>query len=191
MSDEPPTDSEPIDLEAAEEILVVDDDETFRKQLARAFKRRGFEVHRAANYEEAMVIAAEIPMHLAVLDLRMPGEDGLTLLRDLLEQQPELEALVLTGYGSIATAVDAVRLGAVNYLQKPADADDILAAFERGHKPPLEEADRDYDAPSLERAEWEHIQRVLADCGGNISKAARRLGIHRRTLQRKLDRGPD
>lgn len=191
MSDEPPTDPEPIDCEAAEEILAVDDDETFRKQLARALERRGFEVHRAANYEEAMVIAAEIPMDLAIIDLRMPGEDGLTLLRDLLEAQPDIDALVLTGYGSIATAVDAVRLGAVNYLQKPADADDILAAFERGQKPPLADADRDYDAPSLERAEWEHIQRVLADCGGNISKAARRLGIHRRTLQRKLDRGPD
>lgn len=191
MSDETPTDSEAIDLDEADEILVVDDDKTFRKHLGRALDRRGFEVHRAADYEEAMIIAREIPMHLAVIDLRMPGEDGLELLRDLLDEQPDLEAIVLTGYGSIATAVDAVRLGAANYLQKPADADDILAAFERGQKPPLADADRDYEAPSLERAEWEHIQRVLADCGGNISEAARKLGIHRRTLQRKLDRGPD
>ena len=183
--------SEPRDFEGVE-ILVVDDDETFRRHLGRALKRRGLEVHRAADYEEAMVIAGEIPVELAVLDLRMPGEDGLQLLRDLLEERPDLEAIVLTGYGSVATAVDAVRLGAVNYIQKPADADDVLAAFQRGRQPPLEEADQSYEPPTLERAEWEHIQRVLADCDGNISEAARRLGIHRRTLQRKLDRhAPD
>jgi len=190
MSDErDDTGTEP--LGGGQELLVVDDDDSFRRQLARALRRRGFELHQAADYDEAMIIAREIPLDLAVIDLRMPGEDGLALLEDLLAEQPELEAVVLTGYGSIPTAVDAVRLGAINYLQKPADADDILAAFERGRKPPRSDADRDYRAPTLDRAEWEHIQRVLADCGGNISKAARRLGIHRRTLQRKLDRGPD
>ena len=94
---------------------------------------------------------------------------------------------MMTGYGSIATAVDAVKLGAVNYVQKPADADDLLAALERGLDEPLGDATQDYAAPSLARAEWEHIHRVLADCAGNISEAARRLGIHRRTLQRKLN----
>ncbi len=99
---------------------------------------------------------------------------------------------MLTGYGSIATAIDAVRLGATYYLSKPADADDIVAAFARGEAPPLESAGRirDYQAPSLARAEWEHINRVLSDAGGNISEAARRLGIHRRSLQRKLQKYP-
>ena len=100
---------------------------------------------------------------------------------------------MLTGYGSIATAIDAVRLGATYYLSKPADADDIVAAFARGEAPPLEppppDSD-DYKAPSLARAEWEHINRVLSDAGGNISEAARRLGIHRRSLQRKLQKYP-
>lgn len=174
--------------EEGEGFLVVDDDEVFRNQLGRALKRRGFEVFRAADADEALTIADEIAFDCAVLDLRMPGMDGLALLRELLERQPALRAVVLTGYGSIATAIDAIKLGAVNYVQKPADADDLLAAFERGAAPPLEGAERSYDAPSLERAEWEHIQRVLADCDGNKSEAARRLGIHRRTLQRKLDR---
>ena len=174
------------------EILVVDDDETFRRHLGRALKRRGLTVHRAADAEDAMVIAQNVPIELAVLDLQMPGDDGLVLLRDLLDERPDVEVVILTGYGSVATGVDAVRLGAVNYIQKPADADDVLAAFERGRQPPLEEGEQDYDPPTLERAEWEHIQRVLADCGGNISEAARRLGIHRRTLQRKLNRhAPD
>ena len=102
-----------------------------------------------------------------------------------------VRTVVLTGYGSIATAIDAVRLGATYYLSKPADADDIVAAFVRGEAPPLEPpADHEYRAPSLARAEWEHINRVLSDAGGNISEAARRLGIHRRSLQRKLQKYP-
>jgi two-component system response regulator RegA len=127
---------------------------------------------------------------MAVVDLRLPRKNGLELVRDLLEIEPTIRVVMLTGYGSIDTAVDATRLGAVNFIQKPADADDILAAFDRGEKPPLSESDIDYDAPSLARVEWEHINRVLADCGGNISEAARRLGIHRRTLQRKLNAKP-
>ena len=127
---------------------------------------------------------------MAVVDLKMPGGSGLDVLESLLEIDPSTRVVILTGYGSIATAVDAVRLGAVNYLPKPADADDILAAFDRGEKPPQHRTDLEFDAPSLARAEWEHINRVLADCGGNISEAARRLGIHRRTLQRKLEKYP-
>ena len=104
----------------------------------------------------------------------------------LKEISPETRTIVLTGFGSTATAVDAIRLGATNYLPKPADADDILAAFKRGETTILDAPETDHDVPSLARAEWEHIHRVLADCGGNISEAARRLGIHRRSLQRKL-----
>ena len=120
----------------------------------------------------------------------MPGRSRLELLRELLAIDPATRVVVLTGYGSIATALDAVRLGAVHYLQKPADADDIVAAFARGGREPLLPAEGDFPAPSLARAEWEHINRVLSDCGGNISEAARRLGMHRRSLQLKLHKYP-
>ena len=171
-------------------LLIVDDNEIFRDRLARAFSDRGFDVRKAKNYDEAVASAREDSPEWAVVDLRMPGKNGLEVVRDLIEVDSCTRIVVLTGYGSIATAIDAVRLGAVNYLQKPADADDIIAAFSRGEKPPMSGAEHPYQAPSLARAEWEHIQRVLADCGGNISEAARRLDIHRRTLQRKLDRYP-
>ncbi|MCA9538323.1 MAG: response regulator transcription factor [Myxococcales bacterium] len=171
-------------------LLLVDDDVVFRDRLARAFGRRGFAVQVAGDYDEAIARVQAAAPSMAVVDLRMPGRSGLELVRDLLAIAPSLRITVLTGYGSIATAVDAVRLGAVNYLAKPADADDVLAAFARGTAPPLEAAPIEYRAPSLGRAEWEHIQRVLADCGGNIKKTARRLGIHRRTLQRKLQKYP-
>ena len=171
-------------------LLIVDDNEIFRDRLARAFSDRGFEVRKAQDYDTAVTLAREESPEWAVVDMRMPGRNGLEVVRDLKEIDPQTKIVVLTGYGSIATAIDAVRLGAINYLQKPADADDIIAAFSRGEQPPMSASDHDYQAPSLARAEWEHIQRVLADCGGNISEAARRLDIHRRTLQRKLDRYP-
>lgn len=117
----------------------------------------------------------------------MPGKDGLELIPDMLRIRPGVRIVVLTGYGSIATALEAVRRGAVHYLQKPADVDDILAAFQ-GDAPGQSVRESEAPAPSLDRVEWEHIQRVLADCSGNISEAARRLGIHRRSLQRKLQR---
>ncbi|MCB1153297.1 MAG: response regulator [Deltaproteobacteria bacterium] len=171
-------------------ILIVDDDERLRDQLARALGRRGLSTLKAANFDEAVEIARTNAVELATVDLRMPGRPGLELIPELLAIRPELQIVVLTGYGSIATAIEAIRLGALNYVQKPADADDVLAAFEKGNAPPLAPAESDYVAPSLARAEWEHIQRVLADCGGNISEAARRLGVHRRTLQRKLGQFP-
>lgn len=127
---------------------------------------------------------------MAIIDLKMPGKNGLELLQDIKDHDETTKVVVLTGYGSIATAIEAVRLGATYYVPKPADADDILAAFERGEAPPLQAAETDYRAPSLARAEWEHINRVLSDCGGNISEAARRLNIHRRSLQRKLQKYP-
>jgi two-component system response regulator RegA len=167
-------------------LLLVDDSEPFRERLARALRERGLAVRTAGNYDQAMAAARESPPDLAVVDLRMPGRGGLELVRDLKQLCPAARVLVLTGFGSIATAVDAMRLGATNYLPKPADADDILAAFERGEAEPLDEAGAPHEVPSLARAEWEHIHRVMAECDGNISEAARRLGIHRRSLQRKL-----
>lgn len=165
-------------------ILVVDDDARLRPRLARALRDRGFATLEADGPAAARALISERPTH-CVLDLRMPGGSGLELLAELRAALPQLQVVVLTGYGSIATAVDAVRLGAANYLSKPADTDMILAAFARGAAPPLSEAP-DYEPPTLARAEWEHINRVLGDCGGNVTRAARKLGMHRRTLQRKL-----
>jgi two-component system response regulator RegA len=170
---------------AAQTLLLVDDSVAFRERLARAFRERGFLVRTAGNYDEAMALSRDDPPDLAVVDLRMPGRSGLNLVKDLTERCARTRVLVLSGFGSIATAVDAVHLGAVNFLPKPADAEDILAAFERGDQV-QERDDAQLETPSLARAEWEHIHRVLADCGGNVSEAARRLGIHRRSLQRKL-----
>lgn len=171
--------------ETARTILIVDDSAPFRERLGRAFRERGFEVRTAGNYAEALQQAREQLPQFSVVDLRMPGPSGLTLVRDLKRLYPNMQVLVLSGFGSISTAVDALHLGAVNFLPKPADADDILAAFERGERA-MQPADTQPETPSLARAEWEHIHRVLSDCGGNVSEAARRLGIHRRSLQRKL-----
>ncbi|MBI3203503.1 MAG: response regulator [Myxococcales bacterium] len=170
-------------------ILVVDDDEVLRKRLVRAFADRGFEARGAGGYDEAMSWVEADPPEMCVVDLRMPGRGGLELLTEIKRIEPHTEVVILTGYGSIATAIDAVRLGAVYFLPKPADADDILAAFVRGRAPPSTDAGG-ATAPSLARTEWEHIQRVLTDTGGNISEAARRLGLHRRSLQRKLQKLP-
>jgi two-component system response regulator RegA len=167
-------------------ILLVDDDEVLRERLATAIRSRGYEVRTAGSADEALREVAKDSPEMAVLDLKMPGGSGLELLKELRRVDPHTRVLMLTGYGSIATAVEAVREGAVGYLPKPADADEILAALAGTHTqkvPGLE-------TPSLARAEWEHIQRVLTDCGGNISEAARRLGIHRRSLQRKLHKYP-
>jgi two-component system response regulator RegA len=167
-------------------LLLVDDDGTYRERLARAITARGYEVRTAVDAETALALAEADSPEFAVLDLRMPGDSGLELLRRLLIIDPTTRVLMLTGYGSIATALEAVRLGAVNYLTKPADVDDILAAFNpEGANP---EATTDLATPSLARVEWEHIQRVLSDCEGNLSEAARRLGLHRRSLQRKASR---
>jgi two-component system response regulator RegA len=171
-------------------ILIVDDDEVFRRRLARAFDERGYDVRAAGDYEEAVVEARRESPEYAVVDLRMPGHSGLELVRALKDIDATTKTVVLTGYGSIASAIDAMRLGAHYYLAKPADVDDIVAAFARGAAPPLEPPEPQYQAPTLARAEWEHINRVLSDCGGNISEAARRLGIHRRSLQRKLQKYP-
>lgn len=170
-------------------ILLVDDDDRFRQRLARAFEGRGFHVRSAANEADALALAREESPELALVDLKMPNGSGLVLVRELKAIDAATNVVVLTGYGSIATAVEAVKLGATHYLSKPADVDDILAAFARAEG----DADLATDAaetPSLARVEWEHIQRVLQDCGGNVSVAAKRLGLHRRSLQRKLFKDP-
>lgn len=178
--------SGPIELNATS-IMLVDDSFVLRDRLAMAFQERGFRVSVAGNYDEALAVFRQNPTDLAVLDLRMPGKPGLALLPELKKIRPETKVLILSGFGSIATAIDAIRLGATNFLPKPADADDILNAFARGGSEiDVPEAEEEIPVPTLAQAEWEHIHRVLADCAGNISEAARRLGIHRRSLQRKL-----
>lgn len=172
-------------------ILIVDDDEVFRERLARAFRDRGFETCTAGDVEEAIRVARVESPELAVVDLRMPGGSGLDLVRELRAMDEATSIVVLTGYGSIATAIEATRIGATYYLPKPADVDDILTAFARGETRAASGFESTAPlAPSLARAEWEHINRVLADCDGNVSEAARRLGLHRRSLQRKLQKYP-
>jgi len=167
-------------------ILLVDDDKVFCQALSIALKRRGHEVLIAHNTEEGRSEVDAWSPSRVVIDLRMPGEGGLKLVEWLTLHHAEVKKIVLTGFGSIATAVDAVKLGAAQYLTKPVSADDVLRALEG--LPPSEDTESER-APSLEVVEWEHLQRVLNECEGNISEAARRLGMHRRTLQRKLARG--
>ncbi len=171
-------------------MLIVDDELFFRDRLSRALQKRDFKVYVAANYDEALEIIIEHKPERAVFDLKMPGKSGLELLKKSKEIQPDMEVIVLTGYGSIATAIEAVKIGALTYLAKPADVDDILNAFAKELQEEVKIDSESLEAPSLARTEWEHISRVLADCDDNISVAARRLGIHRRTLQRKLLKYP-
>ncbi len=172
----------------ANTILLVDDDRTFCAALAGALRRRGHTVLLAYDYDDAIAEATAWNPDRAVIDLRMPGRGGLELVQALRDALPQLRMVVLTGYGSIATAVEAIKAGAVHYLTKPAEADEILAAFERVQAT-VEASLPPPPPPRLEEVEWEHLQRVLTDSGGNISEAARRLGMHRRSLQRKLARG--
>jgi two-component system response regulator RegA len=169
-------------------ILLVDDDDAFRKRLTRALVDRGYDARAAHDYDAAMESARADSPQFAVVDLKMPGRSGLEVVRDLKAIDDTTRIVVLTGYGSIATAVEAVKLGATHYLPKPADVDEILAALTRDDG--ATEVHAEFPAPTLARAEWEHIQRVLGDCGGNISEAARRLGLHRRSLQLKLRKYP-
>lgn len=167
-------------------ILLVDDEDFLRERMVRAFADRGFNVLEAPGCDEGVRLIEQYRPAMAVVDLKMPGKSGLELIREAKKINPQMRIVVLTGYGSIATATEAVKLGALYYLPKPADVDDILNAFGRDPELEIEVNQEEFIPPSLARAEWEHIQRVLADCDDNISEAARRLGIHRRTLQRKL-----
>jgi len=169
-------------------LLLVEDDARLRERLQRALERRGFDVRPSATAAEARRLIEDEPPEFAVVDLRLPDGLGLDLVPRLAEADAETRTVVLTGYGSIATAVEAVRLGATHYLTKPADADEIVAAFAGRDRPAL--STPPFQPMSLDRVEWEHISRVLVECGGNVSEAARVLGLHRRSLQRKLARYP-
>ena len=169
-------------------LLLVDDDPTFCVVMSRALSRRGFSVTVSHNAEDAFEQACVTPPQYAVVDLKMPGDSGLALVPKLSALASEMRIVVLTGYASVTTAVEAIKLGATHYLAKPVDADDVVAAFGR--------IEGDAAAPlplrplSVDRLEWEHIQRVLAENGGSVSATARSLGMHRRTLQRKLAKRP-
>lgn len=168
-------------------ILIVDDDSIYRDRLARSFVAAGHEVAVAADGESGVEVAREFHPSAAVMDLRMPGMGGLECLRQVIALDPAVKVVMLTGYGSIANAIEAVRAGATDYLTKPADADQLLAAF-AGETSSVTDAAP--PVPTLDRLEWEHIQRVLHDQQGNISRTAEALGMHRRSLQRKLQKYP-
>lgn len=176
---------------AADTLLLVEDDAVFRAALGRALTHRGFHVVEAGTVAEALTQARRSAPGNAVLDLRLPDGSGLDLLGELLRIAPALRAVILTGWGSIATAMQAVRLGAVDFLAKPVDPDRVASAL-RSDRSKVAEGDVAVaeQVPSLDRVEWEHIQRVLAECEGNVSKTARLLGLHRRSLQRKLGKRP-
>lgn len=170
-------------------VLVIDDDTTFNGVLVRALNRRGLNAIGALNPEEAMSAAAEHCPARIVLDLNLAGQSGLALIQPLLQAAPSARIVVLTGYASISTAVDAIKLGAVQYLAKPVDVDAILTAFGDSDPAPGDQPVDD-TLLSVDRLEWEHIQRVLHEHEGNISATARALHMHRRTLQRKLSKRP-
>lgn len=169
-------------------LLLVDDDPTFCGVLKLALDKRGFDAHVATNLDEGVRLAEKIEPEFAVIDLRIGQESGLVLVKKLHELDSNTRIVMLTGFASIATAVEAIKLGAVHYLAKPADADEIVAAL---HKEQGDDSVEIKDKPlSVRRLEWEHLQKILAEHGGNISAAARALGMHRRTLQRKLEKRP-
>lgn len=180
--------SDPALIEEAPGLLLVDDDPTFCSVLGQALNNRGFKVYIAGDLAEATMLAEEHEPEYAVVDLRIGQESGLALIQKLKQLDENTRIVMLTGYASIATAVEAIKLGAVHYLTKPTDADEIMAALEKdlgdASVPPTTRP------ISVQRLEWEHLQKVLTDCGGNISAAARSLGMHRRTLQRKLGKRP-
>lgn len=173
---------------AGPSLLLADDDEIFCSVLAGALGKRGYAVQVVHDVAQGLRAAEDNPPEFAVVDLNMPGATGLTLVERLKELDPHTRIIVLTGYASIATAVEAIKLGATHYLAKPADADEVVEALHR--------QEGDISVPvaarpmSVDRLEWEHIQKVLHECGGNVSAASRTLGMHRRTLQRKLAKRP-
>lgn len=168
-------------------FLIIDDDEVFCQVLARSLEKRNFETRYALTAERGLAVAKEFQPEFCLLDLKLENETGLRFIEPIQLAATNTKIVVLTGYASIATAVEAIKLGAHNYLCKPAHTDAILAAFSDSsntHFLPTSEA------LSVDRLEWEHIQKVLAENEGNISAAARVLGMHRRTLQRKLQKRP-
>lgn len=181
--------------DASQRLLIIDDDEVFVRVLARAMESRGFAVDTATDVHQGREAAARTRPRYCVLDLKIGEDNGLRLIPELKASVPEMRILLLTGYASIATAVEAIKRGAHDYLSKPVDADAVVRALLDADGAGA--ADDEDDMPNtpeaplpLRRLEWEHIQRVLTECDGNISETARRLGMHRRTLQRKLAKHP-
>lgn len=169
-------------------LLIVEDDEAFARTLSRSFERRGYVVHPATSLEEARALAVQYPVNKAVVDLKLAnGNSGLECVKALHAHDPDMLIVVLTGYASIATAVEAIKLGACHYLAKPSNTDDIEAAFERATGDTTVEV-TERQTTSIKTLEWERIHEVLAASDFNISEAARRLGMHRRTLARKLEK---
>ena len=175
--------TELMDIGADKSLLLVDDDEPFLRRLAKAMEKRGFDVETADSVAGGKAIATARPPRFAVVDLRLEDGNGLDVVEVLREKRPDSRVVVLTGYGAIATAVAAVKIGATDYLSKPADANDIMNALltREGEIPPPPE-----NPMSADRVRWEHIQRVYELCDRNVSETARRLNMHRRTLQRIL-----
>ena len=169
-------------------LLIVDDDPILRRVLAKAMQRRGYEVLTAENVEQAITLANQHTPEYAVIDLKMQGASGLALVQYLHQLDNQTRTVVLTGYAGIATAVEAIKLGATHYLAKPANADEIVAAF--GRTQGATDLAVNEQPLSVDRLEWEHIQRILQQHDGNISATARALNMHRRTLQRKLAKYP-
>lgn len=166
-------------------ILICEDDRDLRDSLERSFLRRGYDPKAVSNVKEAVTALKNFHPRFAVIDLKMPGESGLALIKQLHEFDKNMKIVVLTGYASITTTIEAIKLGACYYLAKPANVDDIIAAFS-GKKD--EEITISNKKTSLKNLEWEHINKVLAEVDFNVSKAARILGLHRRTLSRKLEK---
>lgn len=169
-------------------LMIVDDDDSIRWAMSRAFEKRGYSVTTAASVPAALELLQNYSPEFALIDLRMPGPSGLTLVQRLKQADPNTRIVMLTGYASIATAVEAIKLGALDYLVKPVDADIVEAAFQ--HHAGNPDRDTSENVISVDRLAWEHIQRTLAQHEGNISATARALGMHRRTLQRKLAKRP-
>jgi two-component system, response regulator RegA len=169
-------------------LLLLDDDDVFAMRMGKALSGRGFDVTRVAAAADAIARAREDSPECALVDLRLPDGHGLDVVAELHAIDATTRIVVLTGYGAIATAVESLKRGASDYLTKPVDADQVAAAFDpqAGSSGRL----RDFTVPSLARVEWEHIQRVMTECQGNVSQAARVLGLHRRSLQRKLAKYP-
>lgn len=172
-----------------EPILLVDDDLVFCQVMERALTRRGYQVLLAHSLSEAETKAGSTPFLKALVDLKIAQDSGLALIKILRKKIPDIQIIILTGYSSVSTAVEAIKLGAIHYFPKPIDLDEVLKAFIGDS---LEDEDLpEISTPSLDRIEWEHIQKVLMDNEGNVSATARSLGMHRRTLQRKLQKRPN
>jgi len=177
-------DDSPLDLGDDPSLLLVDDDEVFLKRLARAMEKRGFAVETAGSVAAGKALALARPPAYAVIDLRLDDGNGLDVVEALRAKRPDARIVVLTGYGAIATAVAAVKIGATDYLSKPADADEVVNALLQRAGAVL--PDPQENPMSADRVRWEHIQRVYEQCDRNVSETARRLSMHRRTLQRIL-----